>query len=908
MQKNRNRNVFALMFIAGLIIVSSAGVLAGVPAVASRVSDVIAHIISAPTTSVTPIRAAGEQVTVQRDEARASSLNLSSDTSAVPTEYATGTGVADFALGTRAHALASADFDGDGVPDLIGGYAGAGGAGIVTFQRGNVDAIYPNSTEARERRGRGAFSDAPFHREASAFSVPEAAHFIGAGDFDANGHWDIVAARRGGRALYFLRGDGRGNFAAAERIELAGAVTTLATGEINRRDGLTDIVVGISGEAGARVIVSESPMGALRAQPETFVLPTAASGLALGAVDADLSANDLAIAAGRELIVVHGRDRRLSLDESSRGDVPEARVSRGGFDFNLKAVAIGDFAGDERADVAVLSDGGAVHVLTRAGSTKGKETKRSRGRRDAAPTVPSEQVNADAAGNIDWQHSERASVRVTEGAAIEAETASVLLTAKVSSLEKDDLLVLGGGQAHLITNEVLPLHGKVAAVSSEPQSVEAADELRVAASLSSESETAAVLPMRLNSSALSSLVVLGAGSKAAGVVRPQAAVTFTVNSAADTRDVSRTDGECRDANGNCTLPAAADEIFHTTNPGPFAVNFNVPGADVPVITTTDLFINKPVVIDGTTQSAGRVEVRGQARSLFIIRGGGSTVRGLVISGADNAIVIQTLGDNIIEGNHFGTNADGSVVAATPNTTSILIDTSNNRIGGTTPAARNIISGSTDNGILIRAGSGNVIQGNRIGTNADGNLAMPNLGHGIIVDRLNITVGGAVSGAGNLISGNGDDGINISGFFGSPNHTIQGNLIGTDVSGTLALPNQGDGIETFRADNTLIGGTTPEARNVISGNLENGILLRGVDNINNGRMKVQGNYIGVNRFGTGALGNRRDDGIFYNGDGSDVGGTAPGAGNVIAHNGGGGIVSNRDLLGEQSHRPHQRASR
>jgi hypothetical protein len=248
---------------------------------------------------------------------------LRGDAEAVPAEYAAGTGIGEFAGATQAHALASADFDEDGVPDAVGGYTGASGGGIVTLQRGNADAIYPHSPAARERRERGEFTDAPFHREARAYSVAEAAHFVGAGDFDADGHWDAVAARRGGRALYFLRGDGQGNLAEPERIELPGELTALVTGEMNRPDGLTDIVAGLRGDAGAGVLVFESPAGALRGQPEALPLPAQASGLALGALDAGSAANDLVIAAGNELLFVHGRDRRLSVDESGRAGCRE---------------------------------------------------------------------------------------------------------------------------------------------------------------------------------------------------------------------------------------------------------------------------------------------------------------------------------------------------------------------------------------------------------------------------------------------------------------------------------------------------------------------------------------------------------------------------------------------------------
>ncbi|MET0622696.1 MAG: CSLREA domain-containing protein [Pyrinomonadaceae bacterium] len=1025
MKKTRTAGILALLIIA-LLVADSLGAAAvkGHTSFAARVRGLVAGLVPASSASAaghaTPVRAMAERVIVQAAEGRTPYLNLSVEAAAAPAVYGSGTGLAELAGGSRAHALASADFDEDGTPDLVGAYATAGG-GVVTIQRGNVDALFPNSPEARERREQGRFNDAPFHEEAVAFTVPEAAHFVGAGDFDADGHYDVATARRGGRAIFLLRGDGRGNLLAPERVELPGALTAFATGEVNRPDGLADIVVGVSGGEGATALVFESPAGALRGRPEALSLPAAASGLALGALDADSSA-DLAVASGNELLVVYGRDRRLSLDEGLRNDVPAAKVSRSEFEFALAGVAVGDFAGDEREDVAVLSTHGTVQVLTRAGGDDKTAAKTDGVKAGDAQAAQ----GAGAAGSVGWRRSESASVRVAEGVSEASSTPGLLMKAKVSSLSKDDLLVLGGGRAHVITNEAAKTVERK--VRGKGSSSEAATELRVSASVGTENELAAVLPMRLSVSALSSLVVAGADSKAPSVLSQAAPVTFTVNSTADTGDANTSNGICADANGNCTLRAALDEIranFSDPNAGPYTINFNIPGAGVPTIFTSQQLIPKPVLIDGTTQAAGRVEIIDGADSngFLYIRGGNSTIRGLVVSGG--TILLES-NNNIIEGCYFGTNADGTAVATRRNFVSLDVKSSNNRIGGTTAAARNVISGATDKGIVILSGSGNLIQGNYIGTNAagtaalgnrvsgiwiisagntvggttsgagnlisgnengggeaalnflssnshglvqgnlfgtdasgnnrianagdalnvffsdpgagvtmtiggttpaarniisgsngrgiivrtflndnsiyvqgnyigtnaDGTVAIPNLGHGVLMGAGGHIVGGAVAGAGNLISGNGADGI----FLGSPGHTIQGNLIGTDVSGTLALPNLSDGIETSRADRTLIGGTTPEARNVISGNRENGLRFGSVDNPANNPVRVEGNYIGLNRFGTGPLGNGGHGINFMNTAGNNVGGTAAGAGNLIAFNGEGGIASENSIIG------------
>src|SRR5262249_11470454 len=158
------------------------------------------------------------------------------------------------------------------------GYAGAG-SGIISLLRGNVDAIYPNSPEAQARRAAGAGADAPFLSPAQVFEALQSPDFIGAGDFDGDGHFDVVTAERGGDKLHLMSGNGRGGFTAPREIALPGVVTAIAVGEINRRDGLDDVVVGVIGDGGALALVFEGPEGALRAQPETFNLPAAATAL-----------------------------------------------------------------------------------------------------------------------------------------------------------------------------------------------------------------------------------------------------------------------------------------------------------------------------------------------------------------------------------------------------------------------------------------------------------------------------------------------------------------------------------------------------------------------------------------------------------------------------------------------------
>ena len=165
--------------------------------------------------------------------------------------------------------LAVGDFDGDGADDLVSGHGSAGG-GMVVVRRGDPDAVGPAPLDEQGRSTVGTFGDRWFF--APKLSVSELAgpaDFVGAGDFDADGFVDVVAATRGERALWFLKGDGTGNLAEAVAIEVPGSVTALVAADVNRVDRLIDVVVGVVTQDGPRALVFEGPEGALRREPES---------------------------------------------------------------------------------------------------------------------------------------------------------------------------------------------------------------------------------------------------------------------------------------------------------------------------------------------------------------------------------------------------------------------------------------------------------------------------------------------------------------------------------------------------------------------------------------------------------------------------------------------------------------
>ncbi|MFQ5649312.1 MAG: FlgD immunoglobulin-like domain containing protein [bacterium] len=238
--------------------------------------------------------------------------------------------------------------------------------------------------------------------------------------------------------------------------------------------------------------------------------------------------------------------------------------------------------------------------------------------------------------------------------------------------------------------------------------------------------------------------------------------------------------------------------------------------------------------------------------------------------------------NFVQGNFIGTDVTGT--ADLGNSGGVSINGSNNTIGGTTTGALNVISGNDGTGIgIFNNSTGNIVQGNFIGTDVTGTSALGNGGFGVQIEQgaSNNIVGGTTAEAGNVISGN-SRGVHIFGTNSTGNQVL-GNNIGTDITGTVAIGN-GIGVSLEETQNNIIGGTTAGARNIISGNTETGVGFFGSGASNN---LVQGNYIGTDVNGTADLGNS-GTGVGINGSNNTIGGTTAGARNIISGNDGVGV--------------------
>jgi trimeric autotransporter adhesin len=329
------------------------------------------------------------------------------------------------------------------------------------------------------------------------------------------------------------------------------------------------------------------------------------------------------------------------------------------------------------------------------------------------------------------------------------------------------------------------------------------------------------------------------------------------------------------ANNTIGGSAAADRNVISGN-GVSGIRIDAEAADANIVRGNYIGTNAA----GTSaigNGADGVLIVGEADNNLV--GGSLAGEGNLISGnGDAGIELGFTGTtgNVISGNFIGTTAAGTGAVANQRHGIIVFDgASGTVIGGTAAGAGNLISGNAQGGIWIdgndnAATSGTLIQGNRIGTSADGLAALGNGSFGINVfaGANNTTIGGAAMGAGNVISGNGAQGIGLRGI-GTNDNTIAGNFIGLNATGTALIGNSGDGILIFEgASNNTVGGATSAHRNVISGNSDGvqfGDVAWGGGANNN---LVQNNYIGTDVTGAIDFGNN-DDGIDIDNGANDV---------------------------------------
>jgi hypothetical protein len=257
-------------------------------------------------------------------------------------------------------AMATADFNGDGIGDLVVGYSSSTG-GTISLHLGNIDAFAPRSHASWQAIGESRFP-APFLAAAQATDTPVSPDLVVAGDFNGDGNADVAIAANGGNAFYLLAGDGHGNFAPPQVFSVAGTITTLAGGHLGATQTNPMLVVSFTTTNGPELEIYNAQAGSL-VPLVVYPLPQAATEIAFGNLEGD-QAPDLAIVAGGNVYILHGSDLpatpAIGPVQGSANDLESVSLP-----FPTTAIALGRFVSsrDGRTQMALLSSSGSVNVV-----------------------------------------------------------------------------------------------------------------------------------------------------------------------------------------------------------------------------------------------------------------------------------------------------------------------------------------------------------------------------------------------------------------------------------------------------------------------------------------------------------------------------------------------------------------
>ncbi len=338
----------------------------------------------------------------------------------------------------------------------------------------------------------------------------------------------------------------------------------------------------------------------------------------------------------------------------------------------------------------------------------------------------------------------------------------------------------------------------------------------------------------LNGRLRAALLLVCAPLSAAMLLSPASARANTIM-VDSTADVAADDGQCtlREAIIAANLNAASGAMAGECGAGAAGLDtiaFNIAGGGVKTIASTSALpaITEAVFINGYTQGVASantnaldaginavllVELNGDTAGGLTVNASGSAIRGLNIHGAGDEITINA--SNVtIAGNFLGTNPAGTAEGSAVGGFGIrLVSGDDNVFGGTAAADRNLISGDKQGAIALNSGDGTLIQGNYIGTDVTGTMAINGIG---IREGVRGTTPSNTMVLGNLISSNSAGGILLSG-----GGIVQGNLIGTQRDGISGLGNN-FGIQV--ASGFLVGGTSPGQGNTIAFNQNYGVRI------------------------------------------------------------------------------------
>lgn len=432
-------------------------------------------------------------------------------------------------------AMASADFDEDGVADLVLGYSNGKG-GAIAFMRGNLDAIAPQTYASWLAAGQGHFSSL-FLPNTNFTPLPAQPDLIQVADMNGDGHLDIVFATRNGNQIYALLGDGSGHFVLQAPVNVAGAITALATFKPGGKHAANAVMVGVQKNSGAAVALYRAAGGELRQQAE-YALPGVATAIEVENLDSDFTP-DAAIIAGGQLMVLHGNGALSGVARLETLPVSD-----------VVAVTAGEFIFDRHAQLqlSVLTSDGTLHILAHQGFDSNPYTHDdiAAARRASTQHVGAQNL-AQIAGNTGGQPWTEIETHPGVAPYGFSATPAILLHGKASASGGEDIVVLNPSQQEILSVRHTAAGAGVSANSAGPGR---ASILR--APLNAAAPIAA-LSQRISPLGAEGMVVLAQGSIQPQISVPVSGNTLYVNTTVDTLDTNDS-GRCTSGNAEpCSL-------------------------------------------------------------------------------------------------------------------------------------------------------------------------------------------------------------------------------------------------------------------------------------------------------------------------------------------------------------------
>ena len=803
--------------------------------------------------------------------------NYTSSTVSVLFNNGNGTFAAkvDYPTASSPYNVAVGDFNGDGKSDLV---------------TANLNS---NSASVLLNNGNGTFATKVD------YTTGTSPRSVAVGDFNADGKSDFAIANSGNgvNTVSVFLNNGNGTFAAKTDYTTGTSPYSVAVGDFNA-DGKSDLVIGNNGVSTASVFLNNGN-GTFAAKVD-YTTASSVQSVAVGDFNLD----------GKSDFVTSNLNSTVSvlLNNGNGTFAAKADFTTGTLPYG---VAVGDFNADSKSDIATAnfsSNNTSVLLNTAAAPTATTGSASS-------ITTTSATLNATvnpngAATTAQFQYGtttaygSTASVTLSPNSGASAQSVSATLTGltpltlyhfRISAT--NSLGTTNGADATFTTSETPSLI--VTTTSDTSTNTDGLTSLREAITYANTLSGADTITFAIPGTGVKTITVSSSlpaitGTNGAGTV-----IDGYTQSGASVNTL--TSGTNAVLTVQITASAKTFDVLTISTSGCTVRGLAMGGTSAALVLSGSGATGNKVIgnflgttPDGTTALANNVGIYlGSGASNNTI-GGTTLAERNLISGNTNGVLIDgsTSTGNKVAGNTIGTNA--AATAALPNTNNgitIQNSASNNTVGGTTSAERNLISGNSGSGVTISGGSSNKVSGNYIGVSADGSAKLAN-GIGVnIASGSNNTTGGTTVGERNVISGNTN--YNVYLFLGTGNK-VMGNYIGTTADGSAALTTI-YGVYAYNSSNNTIGGTTAGERNIISGSSQVGVYLNGTPSTGN---KVIGNYIGTNADGSAKLPN--NDGVFIGAaPNNTIGGTTAGERNIISGNTSSNVViSGTDSTGNK----------